>query len=517
MLLNGTIRRRMCVSLVLLLGMLVTLSAAALTGLASYRRLVRELDFSIYEAPRRADLAEAVGSLFDPLTGDYPPTQEGADAQRREFAQRLEAARRRFADFHRRLDQLPESHGSAGHKRRTEAVLQKVDAVLMELKRKDLHRLGDPSTRRQVSVDILGKVARLQAQAQRVPDYQTGLSDSLAQARATYRSRIRLVVGTSAVVLVVFAGFGYFVYAGILEPVRKLHCGALRVAEGDFQYQLDLPGRGEMTDLANAFNRMTERFQESQQDLNQQVIERSRQLMRSERLAGIGFLAAGVAHEINNPLSAISMAAESLAQRADDVTGADDADNAVVETYLAMIRREAERCQQITHRLLNFARGNEGEREAVDLTRLVSEVLEMVRPMNKYRGRNVEFFRTQPCMAEVNGPEIKQVILNIVSNGLESMEEGGTLRIRLCDHADAVELTMTDDGCGMTTDVLEHLFEPFFTRRKDGRGTGLGMAISQRIVGDHAGTLEAESGGADLGSTFRIRLPRRAAQRANAA
>jgi len=507
----------MCVGLVLLLGMLTALSVGALTGLASYRRLVRELDFSIYEAPRRAELAEAVGSLFEPLLRTYPNTPQGADAQRRAFKGQLTATKNRLVDFHRRLDQLPPSKTTDEYKAQTAPVLEEMQKELAMLELQS-DRLGDPETQPVVVNELLQQVARLETRAQKVPDFHSGLHESLSRAREIYRSRIRLVAWTSGIVLLLFLSFAYFVYAGILAPVQQLHQGALRVAEGDFDYQLDLPGRGEMSDLADAFNKMTARFQEIQQDLNRQVGERSRQLMRSERLAGIGFLSAGVAHEINNPLSAISMAAESLASRAALLADPDNPqDVQTVAKYLAMIRREAERCEQIVRRLLEFARGNDGRRERADLTQLVCEVLDMVRPMSKYRNRNIEFFRTQPCYAEVNGPEIKQVVLNIVSNALESTGDDETLRIRITEQTDSVALAFEDDGCGMSDEVLQHLFEPFFTRRKDGKGTGLGMAISQRIVSDHGGTLEAESAGEGRGSVFRVHLPRKAQGKAAAA
>ena len=517
MLLNGTIRRKMCVVLLLVLGMLITLSASALSGLNSYRLLVRELDFSIYEAPRRSDLSEAVGSLFHPLTTTYPTTADGAGAQRREFEKRLGKARERFVDFHRRLDQLPSSKITDDFKSDTEPLLRKMDIEWSEME-KDSWRLGDLSLRKATVEAMRQRVARLQALSQQVPDFQSGMNESLKRARAIYRSRIKLVIGTTGVVLVLFLFLGYVVYAGILDPVRKLHQGAMRVADGDFRYRLDLPRGGEMSELADAFNRMTDRFQESQQDLNRQVEERSRQLVRSERLAGIGFLATCIAHEINNPLSAISMAAESLAERHETLADPNiPADAQAVVFYLEMIRRETERCEQITRKLLDFAHGKDGERRQVDLTRLVSEVLDMVRPMYRSQNRNVEFYRTQPCLVELNGPEIKQVVLNIVSNALESLQEGGTLRIRIAEQTDSVQLTFQDDGCGMTDEVLDQLFDPFFTHGKEGRGTGLGMAISQRIITDHAGHIEVESAGPEQGSTFRIHLPRRAVGDAQAA
>jgi signal transduction histidine kinase len=111
----------------------------------------------------------------------------------------------------------------------------------------------------------------------------------------------------------------------------------------------------------------------------------------------------------------------------------------------------------------------------------------------------------------VNGPEIKQVILNLVANGLESVEPGGLLQIALHEQTDHLVLEFTDNGCGMTADVLERLFEPFFTKKQTGQGTGLGLSISHRIINQHGGTIAASSPGLGRGSTFAVRLPRRQA------
>jgi signal transduction histidine kinase len=269
-----------------------------------------------------------------------------------------------------------------------------------------------------------------------------------------------------------------------------------------------------MAELAESFNKMTERFQATTRDLDRKVRERSKQLVRSERLAGIGFLAAGVAHEINNPLQAMGMAAESLQTRMSELLAdAPQDETSIVNTYLGLIQSETERCQQITRRLLDFARGQDNTtRTRVDLTQVVREVLSMVHHMSKFQDRRIVFPEDRPCFAEVNGPEIKQVVLNLVSNALESMNANGTLKISLREEMDQVALYFTDDGCGMTRDVIENLFEPFFTQRRDGKGTGLGLSISQRIIGDHGGTIEAKSEGPGKGSTFVVHLPRRAAE-----
>jgi signal transduction histidine kinase len=304
------------------------------------------------------------------------------------------------------------------------------------------------------------------------------------------------------------------VYRWIFVPIRTLHQGALRVAQGDFNFRVSLEASDEIAELAESFNQMTDRFQEIRTDLDNQVRERSQQLVRSERLADVGFLAAGVAHEINNPLSAILMAADSMEGRVDST---DDSDKAVVKQYLQMIQRESERCRQITSKLLDFARRQDAGRTRTEVNGLVDEVLDMVRLMGKYRDRKIEYVRGQPCYLEVNGAEIKQVILNLVANALDSLEAGGTLQIDVVEQTDHVQIAFSDDGCGMTPDVLENLFEPFFTRKRTGQGTGLGLSISHRIVAQHGGTIVATSPGPGLGSTFTIRLPRQAKQTSAAA
>lgn len=516
MLFTRTIRRKMCLLLLLVLAMMITLAGGAISGLTSYRRLVRELDFTIHDAPRRADLADAVGSLFDPLLLPAPTTSEACLLQQQRFEAQLADAGNRIVDFHRRLDQLPPSQAELARRPVTEAILGRINVELGVLKDSTMD-LGDLKTNGPAVSRLIEHVARLQSMAQSVPDYDDGLNASVAAARDVYRSRFRLVFWTTGLSVVCFLWLGYYVYSRILSPLRTLHQGAGRVAQGDLNYRVELACSDDMEELADSFNMMTARFQETKQDLDRQVRERCKQLVRSERLAGIGFLAAGVAHEINNPLSAISMAADSLVARSKAAAADETPDANVQRTYLEMIQREAERCQQITYKLLNFARGTDTERRRHDLRLLVSEVLEMVRPMGKYQDRTIDFLRTEPCYAEVNGPEIKQVILNLVANSLESMSPGGTLSIRIIEQTDGVQLVFDDDGCGMTDEVLDNLFEPFFTRRRGGKGTGLGMAICQRIVGEHGGTIEASSPGPNQGSTLRVQLPRHPAQGSAAA
>ena len=263
---------------------------------------------------------------------------------------------------------------------------------------------------------------------------------------------------------------------------------------------------------------LTQRIAErSRQQLEQQVQERSRQLVRSERLAGVGFLAAGVAHEINNPLASIAFCSEALESRIGGLPGpADDPDRRVVANYLKMIQEEAFRCKSITEKLLDFARCGDIKRERADLPSLIQGVVDMIRHIGKYRGKSIVFQPKEAVLAHVDGQEIKQVVLNLAVNALESMDAGGTLRIEARYDQGMAEIGFVDDGCGMEAEVLENIFEPFFTRRRDGKGTGLGLSITHRIVNQHHGEITAASAGPGKGSTFRVRLPIHPSEKADA-
>jgi signal transduction histidine kinase len=287
---------------------------------------------------------------------------------------------------------------------------------------------------------------------------------------------------------------------------------------------------------------MTRRLRDIYSDLARQVNERSRQLVRSERLAGVGFLAAGVAHEINNPLASIAFCSEALEARlqeifdsrlriADSSQSKIDNQKSTIEKYLKMIQEEAFRCKAITQKLLEFSRGGEKRREPTDLVELVQSVLDMVQHLPSSKGKNIEFAGVESALplwgvagvgvqpggrlvAWVNAQEIRSVILNLVVNALDSMDEDGTVTIRLRQRDGMAEMVFADNGCGMTPEVLENIFEPFFTRSRTGKGTGLGLSISHRIINQHGGEIEAASPGINRGSTFAVRIPLQPAETA---
>lgn len=264
-------------------------------------------------------------------------------------------------------------------------------------------------------------------------------------------------------------------------------------------------------------NAMISNFQQTRDELDLQVRERTAEVVRSERLASVGFLAAGVAHEINNPMASVAWAAEAIEMRlielygdategdAHEVEGSPEI--AILKKYARRIQDEAFRCKGITERLLDFSRMGDIEKQQTDLVELIEDIVAMVR-IGKYKQKNIVFNHAAQVIAPVNPQEIKQVMLNLITNALDSLDAGGTVWVDLHGAGEMAEILVTDNGCGMTPEVLKHLYEPFFTRRRDGSGTGLGLSITHRIVvDDHGGRMEATSDGPGSGSRFRVTLP----------
>lgn len=534
MLFTRTIRRKLLCGLALVIAMLLALSISGIYGLVSYRNVVHELEYVIREAPHQADLMASVALLNEPV--EMIANADVSDEyQRQRFELLLGEARHVVLDFRIKLDKLPSADMPHAQRPFIESALAEIDAGLDRLAfmqegyERELSKLDDRSapraahnaTERASSEHLLRdgtahrmwhSLGKMLIVTQNIPDPIEGFGRSLSMARNHYRFSMVSVYVSSIVALLMMVGVIRSGYLWIFVPIRKLHEAARRVAQKDYGYRVLLNTKDEMSEFADAFNEMTARFQESQQDYEQQVHEQAQMLVRSERLAGVGFLASGVAHEINNPLSAVSMASESLQSRLSGLLDRiDPAEATVIREYLDMIERESSRCKEITERLLDFSRGRGSAREATDVTRLIREVISMVQHLSKYRDRRIEFDHPAACHLEVNGPEIKQVALNLVANGLQAMQPGQTLRIVITEHMDQVLISFHDEGCGMTSETIATIFDPFFTTKPAGQGTGLGLTISHHIVEQHGGTITATSAGQGQGSTFCVRLPRKAA------
>ncbi len=376
-----------------------------------------------------------------------------------------------------------------------------------------------PEPQDSADIGLVPRIGLLNKRVMSLPEIlHRDFFEVLTMSKRQYESA-RVIVWTSALaVIAMLCGLAALFHRWVLYPVRLLQRGVRRVARGSFDYRIELTTGDEMQALAEAFNDMTTRLSATYTDLERQVEERSKQLVRSERLAGVGYLAAGVAHEINNPLASIAFCSEALENRLKSAISSGELNDAtVISNYLRMIQEEAFRCKRITEKLLDFSRCGEIQRARTDLASLIQGVVEMVRHMGKYRGKQVVFLPREAVMAHADEQEIKQVVLNLVVNALDCMESGGTLRIDLRHAEGMAEMVFVDDGCGMAEDVLENIFEPFFTRRKVGKGTGLGLSITHNIVSQHQGAITARSAGEGKGATFTVRLPVRPAEESSLA
>ena len=300
---------------------------------------------------------------------------------------------------------------------------------------------------------------------------------------------------------------GILQYRSVMLPLQRLGGGVRKIAAGEFTQRLEQRGGREFAEMAGEFNRMAAELDEFYHRLEDKVAAKSKELIRSERLASVGFLAAGVAHEINNPLGIMAGYAEYSLDRLSRQP-ASQADQDLVKS-LQVICDEAFRCKQIIGKLLSLARPGEANRSEVDLAKIAAEVADAVKGLGDYRDRKLTLTVGEPM--HVNGveAEMKQIVLNLAVNAFEAVPPGGEVRIEVAQNDGWVELRVRDNGRGMTGHVLEHVFEPFFTDKRGVRepGTGLGLSITHAIVESHGGRITAASDGPGKGSEFVVRLP----------
>jgi len=360
------------------------------------------------------------------------------------------------------------------------------------------------------------ELAELQNLTTSLPHHLFGRMQTLvSEVRGQYRTWSFLSWTCLILTTVLLVALVAFFYLWIFRPLKSLVVESRRITAGDLSHRIKVDTHDEVAELARAMNDMTAEFQRIRNNLDEQVRQRTQEVVRSEQLASVGFLAAGVAHEINNPLASIAWCAESLDSRIDEVVSVDELPNEdprrgeidVIQKYLRRIQDEAFRCKGITEKLLDFSRLGNVERQDTELSELVQSVIEMVQTLGKYRSRQVVFAVRDRVVAPVQTQEMKQVVLNLLTNALDSLDQDGVVTVELRRAGQVAELVVRDNGCGMSAEVQRHLFEPFFTRRRDGQGTGLGLSITYRIVQDHGGSIEASSDGPGYGSTFRLILP----------
>jgi two-component system NtrC family sensor kinase len=499
------IRHKMAFGMALVVGIMAILVMGTLKGLQGYQSAMKTVESKLEELDKAAAFEIAANALTSIGPSSWQKLQTALDKD----------VRVKLADYNQALERTillgRADDGGRIEKEQVKACEEAIDQFQIAFKR-------EITTPRAGNSD-LGHVRKaIENLVQAAKDLNVNIQDEVRKRldRSKNEQKVSriILISTSSVALVFMLGLLRFLYVAVVKPVRLLERGVSHVARGNFEHRLDIKSGDEIESFANAYNQMAGKLNEMYGDLANQVNERSRQLVRSERLAGVGFLAAGVAHEINNPLASIAFCSEALESRLDDLFArrtagqtASAQDQEIVQKYLKMIQEEAFRCGEITKKLLAFSRGGDRKREKTNLGDIIQGVLDMVQHVPNSKGKSIIFGPSPYLDAWVNGQEIKQVFLNLVVNALDSMDEGGVLTIGSGIKNGMVELSFHDTGCGMSEEILENIFEPFFTRSRTGKGTGLGLSISHRIVTQHGGEIQAASEGPDKGSTFLVRLP----------
>ncbi len=524
MLSTRSIGGKLTCGLVLLSVLLILFGATSALSWRAHSRMIQNLETSINDAPHREDLIAAFSSLVAPLVVPMPEWDDTAKLtvwsklQQQEFVDRQKSVEARVGAFRDQLEQCGcLTTGSTGQNREMAILFQAIDEGFDHL-RSAAQDLGETDKRSRQTQWMLEITSDLIDQSTQMPDPSAHLRNLLEQAQADHHLYAWLSMGfglTAIGVVIALAAGGYF---WIIKPLGTLQADFDRVATGDYSHRATVSTRDEIHRLATAFNLMTTKFQDVVRNQDEQIQMQAQKLLQSERVVGVGFLATGVAHEINSPLGVIAICADSIARQFTvPIEKWKPSEYAEGREYSQMICHETERCKNITHRMLDFAHSSSGEKNFYDVTAIVREVVELVGHLGKYNDRKIVFETHHPSEAWVCGQEIRQVVLNLVANALQAMTPGGVLRISLDETSDEVDLAFQDDGCGMTPETHQKLFEPFFTTKDVGQGTGLGLSLTRKIVESHDGSISASSPGPGLGSTFRVRLPRGAAAHVRAA
>ena len=326
-------------------------------------------------------------------------------------------------------------------------------------------------------------------------------------------------------ILIAALSVGFFVHRLVYVPLRDLEAGAQRLSAGNLDQAIPVRSDDELGSLATSFNSMMAALRQSEAELRQwahtleQKVEQRTQALRiaeaetarSEKLASVGLLAAGIAHELNNPLTGVLTFTTLLRKKLPD--GNPDAED------LDLVIRETKRCAAIIRRLLDFAREKTPEKKFADLNRVIEDTARIIERPASFRDIEIAM-DLDPDLPQVwvDADLIKQVIMNMLVNAQHAIENEGsiTVRARRCAQPRSpeagmqpvpmVEIAIVDTGCGIPEKNLKWIFDPFFTSKEVGKGTGLGLSVSHGIVKAHGGSIEVEST-VGKGSVFRIYLP----------
>jgi two-component system NtrC family sensor kinase len=329
-------------------------------------------------------------------------------------------------------------------------------------------------------------------------------------------SRVMLTFTLMAFLFIIFLlVILYFATSRIINPLQKMVIATQEIAKGDLSHKVEVNSKDEIGYLADSFNQMTADLKTANQKLiewgktlEKKVEERTKELremqehlIQSEKLASLGKLAAGIAHEINNPLGGILIYSHLLLE--------DTSKKSPYYENLKKIVKETSRCKDIVRGLLEFARPKEPEMTLININNAVDRSLAIVEGQTIFQNITLDkTYASELPKIVADESQLQQVFMNIIINAAEAMDGKGILSLNTSMNTDRthIEIKISDTGHGIKEENKKRLFEPFFSTKEVGKGTGLGLAISYSIIQKHQGTIEVESQ-EGKGSAFTIKLP----------
>ncbi len=312
------------------------------------------------------------------------------------------------------------------------------------------------------------------------------------------RNRIILFfIGLTIIAMVAVTGFSYFLSGTITRSIAMIAKAAREIGKGNFPEKIDIKTKDEIEDLANAFQYMIDSIKKRDEELKKYA---QQTIAEAERLAIIGQLAAGVAHEINNPLTGILLYCDLMLKNLPD--------DHPYKKNLLRINNEAQRCKTIVKGLLDFARQKKPEIKKASVNELIESTLNLLKTQAIFLNITIKLGLNDLPLINIDPSQIQQVLINIIMNGVEAMEGSGELKIesKLSEDNKFICILISDTGPGIKPEYHKKIFEPFFTTKEATHGVGLGLSISKRIIEDHNGTIEVKSE-PGKGTTFIIKLP----------
>ncbi len=336
--------------------------------------------------------------------------------------------------------------------------------------------------------------------------------------RIVHSDMVSIILACVLFVLGISAFLCVILYRLVSKPVAQLESGMMRIAKGDLDEPININTRDEMGLLANIFNSMAKDMKRYRQDMEnwthtledevkkkaQEIIKTQDELINTEKLASLGRMAAGIAHELNSPLTGVVTFAHLLKDRTPqaDAQGHED---------LQVIIEQAERCSKIIKGLLGFSRRTGFEMAEINLNALLEATVAMIRHQARFYNINFSLDFAPGLHSVLADPnQIQQVFLNMLLNASDAMNEKGAINIATralnVDGKDIIETEFSDTGPGIPEANVGKIFEPFFTTKPVGKGTGLGLSVSYGIIKKHGGDILVKSG-PGKGASFFIRLP----------